>query len=103
MTERYRLPEEDWTHDFFAEITLREENDYLVATGYFEAAGRGSEMLGIVENKLQEIARSNGKKVKYRFEPQDFIAKGFIQKQPGYNMRGRSFDRNPIYEKEFHP
>jgi hypothetical protein len=104
MHERYRLPDEGRTPNFYADFTIQDEKGYLVATeGWMEAPNRGDELMSIVQSKLQQIATEKGKKVVHRFEAASQGGKKLIQKYSDYRWVGRSSDRNPLYEKEYFP
>lgn len=104
MSEIVHLPEIGRSADFMAEFTLTEEKGALVATeGWINAPHRGQEIMGIISNKLQEIASSRGQPVIHRYEASTPEGRTLIQKYPEYHWAGRSSDHNPIYEKEYQP
>jgi hypothetical protein len=104
MSERYKLPKDGYKADFFAEFVLKEEGNFFIATdGWIQAPHRGDEIMQVVHNELQRIASETGRKVVHRYEADSLAGKKLIQRQSGYNWKGRSPTGNSVYEREFTP
>lgn len=104
MGELLRLPHEGRTSDYFAEFTLFDEGDHLVArNGWIQAEGRGRELMDEIQKEFRSIAGKRGKKLVHQYEAKTLAGKKFIHHYLQYQWVGRSTTRNPLYEYSYDP
>lgn len=101
---KIRLPNKDSSGDFFAEYTVTEDDEKIVLNeGWINAPRRGNEIMKVIRSFLEKLAKTKNKKVIHQYEASTLKGKKLIQRQEGYQYKGRSSDGYSVYESEIDP
>ncbi len=104
MSEQLRLPRRGRTSEYFADYTLYDEGDHIVAKdGWITAPHRGSEIMSEIQREFRRIARRKHKPVVHRYEAATLQGRKLIQKFPQYHWVERSYEGYPVYEHTYDP
>lgn len=104
MREQLKLPRRGRTAEYFADYTLRDEGERIVATdGWITAPHRGTEIMNEIAEEFQRIARRKRKPVVHRYEAATLQGRKLIHKFPQYQWVERSYEGYPVYEYTYEP
>lgn len=104
MPEILRLPDSGRTNEFYADFTLKDDDEFVVVTeGWIFAPHRGNEMMDIIQSKLSLLARDRNKTFIHLYEASTIEGKKLVQRNSRYSYVGRSHAGYSVYKAVYEP